>query len=60
MKKILKSINCLSNELQSASIIFSKAINLIKSTKEDLHPLSNDEMYFKISEKSRLFANKNG
>lgn len=60
MKKILKSINCLSNELQSSSILFSKAMDLVQSTKEDLKALRNDEIYFKISEKSRLFANKNG
>lgn len=60
MKKILKSINCLSNELQSSSIIFSKAMDLVKSTKDDLHALRNDEMYLKISEKSILFASKNG
>lgn len=29
MKTILKSINCLSNELQSASIIFSKSMDLV-------------------------------
>jgi len=60
MKKILKSINCLSNELQSSSIIFSKAMDLVESTKDDLHALRNDEMYLKISEKSILFASKNG
>jgi len=60
MKKFLKSINCLSNELQSTSIIYSKAMDLVKSTKDDLHALRNDEMYLKISEKSRLFASKNG
>lgn len=60
MKKIFKSINCLSNELQSSSNIFSKAMDLVKSTKDDLHELRNDEMYLKISEKSILFASKNG
>lgn len=32
----------------------------LQSTKDDLHALRNDEMYLKISEKSRLFASKNG
>lgn len=60
MKMVLKIIYCLSNELQSSSILLPKAMDLVKSTKEDIHALRNDESYVNINEKSKLFAIKNG
>lgn len=57
-EKILKSINCVSVQLQYASILFPSTINVVNSTKNDLNNLRNNEVFSQLFEKSKKRALK--
>lgn len=59
MEQLLKTIHCASKELQDSTIILPVAIDLIKSTRKNLHHLRSDEFWNDISSKALVIAAKN-